>query len=99
MLGARQGFSARMMEAHQQVIILYCLLHRENLASRRFSPELKVVIQEVIDVVNVIKSRSLNYRIFKKMCADFGSEYVHLLYHSEVMWLSRGKVRVVALRD
>ena len=64
MLGARQGLTAQVNEANRQVIILHCLLHWENLVSQRLSPKLKVVMQEVIQVVNFIKLRSLNYRIF-----------------------------------
>ena len=48
--------------------------------------------QPVNQMVNFIKSRSLNSRNFKDMCVDFHSEHVHLLYHSEVRWLLQGKV-------
>ena len=54
-----------------------------------FSKIVALVMQEVIQVLNLIKSRSLN------------SEHVHLLYHSKVRWLSRGHVLqgVVTLRE
>jgi zinc finger BED domain-containing protein 5/7/8/9 len=72
----------------------------ENLASQKLSHELQNAMQEVIQVVNFIKARALNSRLFTQMCSDFGSEHIHLLYHSEVRWLSRGKVlqRLLELR-
>lgn len=98
-LGARQCFIGRVKAVNPQVIVFHCFLHLENIASKRLSPKLQAVRQEFIQVVNFIKSRSLNYRFFKEMCSDFGSDHVHFMYHSEVRSLSRGKTLqpVVAL--
>ena len=52
MLGARQGFTARVKQENPSVVIVHCLLHRENLASQKLSHELQNVMQEVIQVVN-----------------------------------------------
>ena len=81
------------------MVIVHCLLHRENLASKKLSHEFQKVMQEVIQVVNFIKSRALNSRLFAQMCSDFGY-HINLLYYSEVRWLSRGKVlqRLLELR-
>lgn len=100
MFGARKGFTSRVKNVNPEVLVLHCILHRENLAAQRLSGELNVVMKEVVQVVNFIKGRSLNSRLFNRMCQDFASEHTHLLYHSEVRWLSRGKVlqRVLELR-
>ncbi|XP_076049324.1 SCAN domain-containing protein 3-like [Oratosquilla oratoria] len=92
MLGARQGFTARVKQVNPTVIVTHCLLHRENLASRKMSIELNTVMEDVIQIVNFIKSLALNSRLFSQMCSDMQSEYEHLLYYSSVRWLSRGKV-------
>ena len=42
--------------------------------------------------VNFIKARSLNQRLFSSLCADTGLDYQALLLHTEVRWLSRGRV-------
>ena len=57
-------------------------------------------MQDVIHIVNFIKAKSLNSRLFEKLCEDFNAEYRHLLYFSDVRWLSCGKVleRFVTLR-
>ena len=92
MLGTRKGFVAKVKEANQNVIVVHCLLHRENLASRHISSDLGAVMDNVVAVVNYIKAGPLNSRIFREICSDFESSHQHLLYHSEVRWLSRGKV-------
>lgn len=99
MLGARQGFIARVKQ-EKCVVIVHCLVHRENLAAQKLSKDLHKVMQEVIQIVNFIKASALNSRLFSQMCSDFDSTHMHLLYHSEVRWLSRGKVlqRLLELR-
>ena len=65
------------------------LLQRKNLTSRKLSHKLKKGMQEAIQVVNFFKARALNSRL---MYFNFGLEHLHLLYHLEFGWLSRGKV-------
>jgi len=57
-------------------------------------------MQEVVGVVNFIKSSAVDSRLFEKMCVDLGSQFQHLLFYSNVRWLSRGKLlhRLVDLR-
>ena len=64
MLGARQGFTAQVKEANQQVII-QCLPPSGETC---FSKVVARIQSCVIQVVNFIKSRSLNSRIFRGVC-------------------------------
>jgi len=100
MLCARQGFTVRVKQVNPYVQVVHCLLHRENLATKHLSPDLSAVMQEVVDVVNFIKSSAVNSRLFEQMCVNLGSQFQHLLFYSNVRWLSRGKVlrRLVDLR-
>ena len=100
MKGVRKGFCARVKLVNPTVIITHCMLHRENLVAKKLQPQLNKVMHDVIEVVNFIKGRSLNSRLFRKLCADFAAEHDHLLFYSEVRWLSRGEVlrRVVELK-
>ena len=84
MLGARQGFTARVKQVNPNVQIIYCLLHRENLTAQYLSPALSAAMQEAIAVVNS--------RLFEQMCVDFKSEFQDLLFHFNVRWLSRDKL-------
>lgn len=55
-------------------------------------PVLDETLKEVVKVVNHIKQSAKNSRVLKYLCKDLSSEHIQLLYHSEVCWLSRGKV-------
>ena len=54
----------------------------------------------VIKMVNHIKTSAVNSRLFKVICEDIGSEYLSLLFHTDVRWLSRGNtaMRLFVLR-
>ena len=62
---------------------------------------MKEVVDLVVKTVNFIRSHGLNHRQFKSFLVDINSEYGELLCHTEVRWLSRGKVlkRFFALRN
>ena len=79
--------------------VVHCLL-REYLAAQHLSLDLLAVMQEVVAVVNIVKSSTLNFRLFKQMCVDFGSEFQHFLFYSNARELCGGKAlrRVVDLR-
>ena len=55
-------------------------------------PKLKTALDDIVQVVNLIKARPLNSRLFHMICEDMGSVHIQLLLHAEVRWLSRGKV-------
>ncbi|XP_066945206.1 zinc finger MYM-type protein 6-like [Macrobrachium rosenbergii] len=83
MLGARQGFTARVKQVNPTVIVTHCLLHRENLASRKMSLELNTVIEDVIQIVNFVKSSALNSRLFNEEDASLLDVQSVILGHLE----------------
>jgi hypothetical protein len=56
------------------------------------SEELNKALNIVIKTINFIKLKHLNSRLFSILCLEMGSEYQNLLLHTEVRWLSRGRV-------
>ena len=48
-------------------------------------------------MVNVVKARPLNSRVFSAQCNDMGSDHVTLLQNTKVRCLSRGKVLTLFL--
>ena len=75
------------------------MIHREALVAKSLPKDLQAVMIQVSQVVNFIKSRPLRNRLFQ-LCKAMDSEYQCLLYHTEVRWLSKGKVlkRLIQLK-
>ena len=62
---------------------------------------LKDVLDTTVKLVNFVKARPLNSHIFTALCSEMGSDHTTLLLHTDVRWLSRGKVltRFFELKD
>ena len=62
--------------------------------------QLDHVTKTVVKLVNWIRARVLNHHQFIKLLKESGAEHTDVLYHSNVRWLSLGKVlhRVWELR-
>lgn len=92
MTGKHSGVVKQILERAPNATWNHCFLHREALAAKDMVTELDEALKDVIKVVNHIKRSAKNSRCFSKLCKDLGSEHMQVLYHSEVRWLSRGKV-------
>ncbi|XP_032249925.1 protein FAM200A [Phoca vitulina] len=79
----------------------HCFIHREALVSKEIPPSLMDVLKNAVKIVNFIKGSSLNSRLLEIFCSEIGVNHTHLLFHTEVRWLSQGKVlnRVYELRN
>jgi hypothetical protein len=55
---------------------------------------LKEVLDNAVKIVNFIKTRPTNSRIFQALCEEMGSLHNCLLTHTEIRWLSHGKILV-----
>ncbi|CAL9683899.1 unnamed protein product [Knipowitschia caucasica] len=100
MTGRKSGLVARVKSVNPNIIATHCMLHRQALAAKDMDPDLHSVLNTAVSAVNFVKSRALQSRLFGQLCRDMDAEHDALLYHSEVRWLSRGKVlqRVFELR-
>ena len=77
------------------------MIHREVLVAKRLAQSLSEILSSCVKIVNSIKARPLQSRMFSKLCDELGSEHSSLLLHTEIRWLSRGKIveRVFELRE
>lgn len=100
MQGRHKGFVAHVLKLNPNIKIVHCMIHREVLVTKCLPDSIGQTMSEVINVVNYIKSNSLRTRIFASLCDAMDSGHKCLLFHTEVRWLSKGKVlaRVVFLR-
>ena len=101
MMGGLYGFKGYIERENQNIEVDHCIVHRFALGSKTLPHGLKSVFDQVVKGVNFIKAKDLNSRVFKEMCKEMGEQHEALLYHTEVRWLSRGKVlnRVIELRE
>ena len=101
MVGRHSGFVALVREKAPEVVFTHCVLHRHALATKMLPKSLQKVMDDVIEAVNFIHSHALQHRLFQQLYEEMGSEYTRLLYHTDVRWLSRGKVfkRAIDLLD
>ena len=92
MTGHTTGFYARVRSASDTPITFtHSMIHREALVVKKISPALNVVVQDAVKIINFIKSRALNTRIFANLCGKMESEFKTHLLHCEVRWLSKAK--------
>ncbi|GBN96529.1 SCAN domain-containing protein 3 [Araneus ventricosus] len=80
---------------------VHCILHQHALAMKKLPPLKREILSETIKIINLIKSRLKNNRLFKILCDDMDSLHASLLLHPEIRWLSRGKslIRLFELRN
>ncbi|XP_014460030.1 general transcription factor II-I repeat domain-containing protein 2-like [Alligator mississippiensis] len=74
----------------QNIIFLHCSIHQEALY--RSVLKLSTVMDTVTKLVNYIRVKGLNHRQFVPLLEESESEHTDVLYHTNVRWLSLGKV-------
>lgn len=101
MNGKIKGTVTRIKNVAPKCSTSHCVLHRHALVAKKMSYELKTVLDQAVQIVNYVKSRPLQSRLFKKVCEDIGSQHQSLFLHTQVRWLSRGRVllRLFELRN
>ena len=77
MMGSKKGFMSFMKEKNDNISVVHCLRHAENLATKDIQKNLAIVIKED---VNNIKSRPQNSRLFRALCDEMRAEFSGLLY-------------------
>ena len=100
MTGHLTKLVARIKEVASECESTHCIIHREMLATKKMLPDLKRVLDYVVKIINYIKARALNSRLFKQLCEEM-DKHKHLLLYTEIRWLSCGKslARVFELRE
>ncbi|XP_003740214.1 zinc finger BED domain-containing protein 5-like, partial [Galendromus occidentalis] len=92
MVGHQKGVVGKVKKVSPDTTASHCIIHREMLAMRKLPWSLETALTEAVKIVNYIKTRPLQSRLFKIMCDEMGSSHSSLLLHTEVRWLSRGRV-------
>nr|XP_047143364.1 protein FAM200A-like [Hydra vulgaris] len=90
MMGCKSGLQTRVKEIAPNVVGVHCFIHRQALATKTLPGSLKTVFNQLVKLVNYIKSSALNTHLFTKFCSDLNAEHNKLLFYTSVRWLSAG---------
>ena len=96
MCGHKSGLVARIRQKMQEenvpgeLTAYHCIIHQESLCGKALKME--HVMSTITRAVNFIRAKGLNHRQFKAFLSELETEHGDLLYHTEVRWLSQGKV-------
>ncbi|XP_061587400.1 zinc finger BED domain-containing protein 5-like [Cololabis saira] len=99
MTGRHSGLVKQVQAVAPPAVWSHCIIRSQALATKRMPKELRAVLDEAVKMVNLIKSRAMNARLFSILCNEMGAHFHQLLLHSEVRWLSRGKSSLTRLCD
>ena len=101
MCGRNSDVETRILERNPNASWTHCNLHRAALVSKYKSDGFQNVLKTSVKIVNFIKSKHLQSRLFEKLCQEMGSNHKSLLLHSNIRRLSKGKVltRLAELRE
>ena len=93
MLGRRAGLVAmfRQRIGKPNLLSYHCIIHQQALCTKG-GCGLQETMQNVVEIVNLIRARALNHRKFQNHLAKFDAEYCDVLFYNRVRWLSRGAV-------
>ena len=91
MVGCLKGFISYVKKQNENVLLTHCFIHREVLVVKTLGLELQQVLNDIIKMVNYIKTRALKSRIFAKLCEAMRAQHTSLILHTEIKWLSKGR--------
>ena len=80
----------RKSKFEQDILTVHCAIHQEAFCAKTL--KMTHVMELVVKCVNEIHAKGLKHRQFQLFLENVNAQYKDLIYHSEVRWLSRGKV-------
>lgn len=93
MTGANKGaVTILRTKIGHEILAFHCVIHQEALCAQTLPEEMVIIMNSVIKIINTILAKPLYHRQFKVLLDEMDSDYVDLLLHNKVRWLSKGKV-------
>ena len=80
MVGKHKDFLTRVSQIAPHFNFTHYIIHRENLASKILDQQMKCVFDSAVKIVNYIKLRPLQTKLFTTLCNEMGSEHKTFLH-------------------
>ena len=80
MLGHKSKFKDHVIAVAPNVTFVHCFIHRFALCAKVLPQNMLSCLNQVIKLINFVKTSALNTRLFKQLCEDLNSNYTCLLY-------------------
>ena len=95
MLGNKSEFASLVKKEIPHITVT---LHRHVLVAKSLPEKRKNLLSIAVSALNYIRGNALNHRLFKVFRNEVGAKHTLPLYHTEVRWLSRGRVLTHVLK-
>ena len=87
-----RGSRTKNQRCRPRAVSTHCFfLHRDALGAKDFEPGLHEVMNNAVTIMNSVKARATNSRLFTALCEEVRADHHSLFIHTEVRWLSRGR--------
>ena len=91
-IGRGRGLTARLQEDNPDMINYHCIIHQTVLCVS-MGDEFYEVMESIMKIVNFLRSTSAQqHRLLRSFLVEIVASYDNLLLHSNVEWLSKGRV-------
>ena len=92
MTGRHAGFIAQCRNGPDFPTFLHyhCIIHQQAISAKVTGFD--HVMTPVVRIINSIRSKAKQHRMFKMLLDELSAEYGDLLLHTEIRWLSRGRI-------
>ena len=89
MTGRHNGFIAN-CKADPDFPIFFRIIHQQSICAKVMGFD--HIMTPVVKIIDYIRAKAKQHRSFKLFLEELSSEYGDLLLHTDIIWLSRGKV-------
>lgn len=92
MTGRHSGFIAHCKKDPDfpKIVNYHCVIHQQAICAKVL--EFDHIMRPVVKIINSIRAKAKQHRSFKLFLEECAAEHGDLLLHTDVKWLSRGKI-------